>query len=101
MPRLALIGILILALFALPLSVGAQQARIYRIGVILQGGSPAAAIDGYGDGLRSWDSKRASSSSSTCATSRAISKRRKWRRGVSKARGSTSSGRCLLRPLSR
>jgi putative ABC transport system substrate-binding protein len=52
MPRLALIGILILALFALPLSVGAQQARVYRIGVVLQGGSPAAAIDGLRDGLR-------------------------------------------------
>jgi len=45
-------GILILALFALPLSIGAQQARVYRIGVVLQGGSPAAAIDGLRDGLR-------------------------------------------------
>jgi ABC-type uncharacterized transport system substrate-binding protein len=43
---------LILALFAAPLAVEAQQARVYRIGVILQGGPYFAAIDGLRDGLR-------------------------------------------------
>ena len=52
MPRLTLMGILTLALFAMPLSVGAQQTRVYRIGVVLQGGPSAAAIDGLRDGLR-------------------------------------------------
>src|SRR2546425_205458 len=44
--RLTLTGILILALVAVPLAVEAQQARVYRIGVILQGGPYYAAIDG-------------------------------------------------------
>jgi len=35
-----------------PLAAGAQQARVYRIGVILQGGPYYAAIDGLRDGLR-------------------------------------------------
>jgi putative tryptophan/tyrosine transport system substrate-binding protein len=52
MPRLTLTGILTLALFAMPLSVGAQQTRVYRIGVVLQGGPSTAAIDGLRDGLR-------------------------------------------------
>jgi putative ABC transport system substrate-binding protein len=52
MRRLTLTGILTLALFPMPLSVGAQQARVYRIGVILQGGVYSAAIDGLRDGLR-------------------------------------------------
>ena len=52
MRRLALTGILILALFATSGSVEAQQARVYRIGVILQGGPYFAAIDGLRDGLR-------------------------------------------------
>ena len=52
MRRLSLTGILILALFTMPHSVEAQQARGYRIGVVLQGGSYSAAIDGLRDGLR-------------------------------------------------
>ena len=51
-PRLTLTGILILALFALPLAVEAQQARVYRVGVVLHGGPHSAAIDGLRDGLR-------------------------------------------------
>jgi hypothetical protein len=39
-------------LLAVPLAVQAQQARIYRIRVILQGGPYSAAIDGLRDGLR-------------------------------------------------
>src|SRR6266850_5842556 len=39
-------------LLAVPLAVQAQQTRIYRIGVILQGGPYYAAIDGLRDGLR-------------------------------------------------
>lgn len=41
-----------LALFAMSLSVGAQPTRVYRIGVVLVGGSFFAAIDGLRDGLR-------------------------------------------------
>ncbi len=51
-PRLTLTGFLILALFAMPLSVEAQQARVYRVGVVFQGGSYSPAIDGLRDGLR-------------------------------------------------
>ena len=50
--RLALAGILMLALFALPLTVEAQQARVYRVGVVLHGGPHSSAIDGLRDGLR-------------------------------------------------
>src|SRR5207237_9306351 len=52
MPRLTLTGILILALFALPLAVEAQQARVYRVGVVLLGGPHSSTIDGLRDGLR-------------------------------------------------
>ncbi len=51
-PRLTLTGILILALFALPPAVEAQQARVYRVGVVLHGGPSSSAIDGLRDGLR-------------------------------------------------
>src|SRR5712691_6261966 len=51
-PRLILTGILILALFALPLAGEAQQALVYRVGVVLQGGLYFSAIDGLRDGLR-------------------------------------------------
>jgi putative ABC transport system substrate-binding protein len=51
-PRLTRTGFLILALFAAPLSVEAQQARVYRVGVVLLGGPYSAAIDGLRDGLR-------------------------------------------------
>jgi putative ABC transport system substrate-binding protein len=40
------------AFLAAPLAAEAQQARVYRIGVILQGGPYFAAIDGLRDGLR-------------------------------------------------
>ena len=50
--RLTLTGVLILALFAVPLAVEAQQARAYRVGVVLQGGPYFAAIDGLRDGLK-------------------------------------------------
>ena len=51
-PRLTLTGILILALFALPLAVEAQQARVYRVGVVLHGGPHSLTVDGLRDGLR-------------------------------------------------
>ena len=51
-PQLTLTGILILALFALPLAVEAQQTRVYRVGVVLYGGPHSSAIDGLRDGLR-------------------------------------------------
>lgn len=51
-PRSALTGLLILALLAAPLAAEAQQARVYRVGVILQGGPYSEAVDGLRDGLR-------------------------------------------------
>jgi putative ABC transport system substrate-binding protein len=51
-PRLTVTGILILALLALPHTVEAQQARVYRVGVVLLGGPHSATIDGLRDGLR-------------------------------------------------
>ena len=51
-PRFTLTGIVMLALFALPLAVEAQQARVYRVGVVLHGGPYSSAIDGLRDGLR-------------------------------------------------
>ena len=51
-PRLTLTGILILALFAPPPAVEAQQARVYRVGVVLHGGPHSSTIDGLRDGLR-------------------------------------------------
>jgi hypothetical protein len=50
--RPALTSVLIFALVAAPFAVETQQARVYRIGVILQGGPYYAAIDGLRDGLR-------------------------------------------------
>ena len=35
-----------------PLAVEAQQARIYRVGVVLQGGPYSAAVEGLRDGLK-------------------------------------------------
>ena len=51
-PQSTLTGILMVALFAMPLAVEAQQARVYRVGVLLQGGPYSPAIDGLRDGLR-------------------------------------------------
>ncbi len=51
-PRATLAAILLLALFALPLTVEAQAARPDRVGVVLQGGGYLAAVDGLRDGLR-------------------------------------------------
>ena len=45
-------GILILALLAAPLAVEAQQARVYRVGVVHLGGPYSAAVDGLRDGLK-------------------------------------------------
>jgi putative ABC transport system substrate-binding protein len=50
--RGALTIVLALGILAAPLAVEAQHARVYRIGVILQGGPYYAAIDGLRDGLR-------------------------------------------------
>ena len=50
--RSTLTGIVILALSAVALAAEAQQARVYRVGVILHGGPFYAAIDGLRDGLR-------------------------------------------------
>jgi putative tryptophan/tyrosine transport system substrate-binding protein len=50
--RLALIGILLGALLAIPPVVPAQQAHVYQIGVVLQGGPYLRAVDGLRDGLK-------------------------------------------------
>jgi len=50
-PRLTVTGIL-LAFCALPLAVEAQQARVYRVGVVLEGGLYFSAVDGLRDGLK-------------------------------------------------
>ncbi len=39
-------------LLAAPLGAEAQPARVYRIGVVLEGGPYSAAVDGLRDGLR-------------------------------------------------
>jgi ABC-type uncharacterized transport system substrate-binding protein len=44
--------IALLALGAAPLAAKAQQARVYRVGVILHGGAYFPAIDGLREGLR-------------------------------------------------
>jgi putative ABC transport system substrate-binding protein len=49
---LAPIALLALALLAAPLAAAAQQARVYRVGVVVQGGPYLGAIDGLRDGLR-------------------------------------------------
>jgi putative tryptophan/tyrosine transport system substrate-binding protein len=50
--RAVLTGLLTLGLFGVPPAVEAQQARLYRVGVILHGGSYLAALEGLRDGLR-------------------------------------------------
>jgi putative tryptophan/tyrosine transport system substrate-binding protein len=47
-----LVGIFIVALLGTLFDVEAQETRLYRIGVLLQGGPYSAAIDGLRDGLR-------------------------------------------------
>ena len=51
-PGLTVTSILILALFGLSHAGGAQQARVYRVGVVVLGGPYASAVDGLRDGLR-------------------------------------------------
>jgi putative ABC transport system substrate-binding protein len=50
--RATLAGILILTLLAAPLAAAAQQGRVYRVGVVFQGGGYSAGVDGLRDGLR-------------------------------------------------
>jgi hypothetical protein len=50
--RLTLAGFLILAFVVMLRPVGPQQVRVYRIGVVLQGGAYFTALDGLRDGLR-------------------------------------------------
>jgi len=49
---LVLAVILTVVVLASPSMVDAQQARIYRVGVVLQGGSYSAAVDGLRDGIK-------------------------------------------------
>jgi putative tryptophan/tyrosine transport system substrate-binding protein len=50
MPRLVLT--VVLTLLAGPLGLEAQQTRVYRVGIVMQGGPYNAAIDGLRDGLK-------------------------------------------------
>ena len=52
MRRLILAGILMLTLFNVPYAAAAQQARLYRVGVVLLGGPHSSTLDGLRDGLR-------------------------------------------------
>ena len=52
MARSALAGIVMLALFIVPLATDGQQNRVYSVGVLLQGGSYSPAVDGLREGLR-------------------------------------------------
>jgi len=52
MSRRAFTGVLSLALLGLPDAAGAQQDRLYRVGVLLQGGAYSTAVDGLRDGLK-------------------------------------------------
>src|SRR5262245_24887903 len=52
MERRAFMSALTGGLLAAPLMAEAQQARVYRIGVVLQGGPYFADIDGLRDGLK-------------------------------------------------
>jgi len=51
MDRRAFIGTLTGGLLASPLAADAQQPRVYRIGVVLQGGPYLGAVDGLRRGL--------------------------------------------------
>jgi putative ABC transport system substrate-binding protein len=51
MERRAFIAAVTGGLLAAPLAAGAQQARVYRVGVILQGGPYLGAVDGLRKGL--------------------------------------------------
>ena len=50
--RLAVTGVVLLALGASRPGVEAQPARLYRVGVVLQGGPYSSAVDRLRDGLR-------------------------------------------------
>ena len=49
--RRSFLGTLAGGLLASPLAAGAQQARVYRVGVVLQGGPYLGAVDGLRKGL--------------------------------------------------
>ncbi len=50
--RLALAAIVVLAALVCSTGAGAQSTRVYRVGVVLQGGPYVRAVDGLRDGLR-------------------------------------------------
>jgi putative ABC transport system substrate-binding protein len=52
MERRTFLGMIAGRLLAAPLGAEAQQARVYRVGVILQGGPYSQAVDGLREGLR-------------------------------------------------
>src|SRR5215510_8036512 len=52
-PWAALAGFfLTLTVLAVPFAVEAQQARLYRVGIVFQGGGYSAGVEGLRDGLR-------------------------------------------------
>ena len=72
MDRRAFIGRLAGGLLAAPLAAEAQSTRVYRVGVILQGGPYLGAVDGLRKGLAELGLEEGNSSFSTCATAKAI-----------------------------
>jgi hypothetical protein len=51
MDRRAFLGTVAGGIFAAPLAAEAQQPRVYRVGVVLQGGPYLGAVDGLRKGL--------------------------------------------------
>jgi hypothetical protein len=64
--------VLALRLALAPLAAEAQQAKVYRVGVIFQGGEWDAVLDGLRDGLRELGLKRGNTSSWNSTIQRAI-----------------------------
>jgi ABC-type uncharacterized transport system substrate-binding protein len=50
--RIGLAVVLTVSLILAPLAGEAQQARLYRVGVVFQGGGYSAGVDGLRDALR-------------------------------------------------
>jgi hypothetical protein len=72
--RRAFLGTLAGGLLAAPLAVGAQQTRLYRIGVILEGGPYAQAVEGLREGLQELGLEEGSNSASPSTIPKAVPK---------------------------
>jgi len=70
--RRAFLGSVAGGLLARPRAAEAQQARVYRVGVVLQGGPYVGAVNGLRKGLGELGLRRGNNSSSTSVRARAI-----------------------------